>query len=42
VHRLAADASHETLMGDPVYPAATSAAILEVVESVCTGTSLSR
>ncbi len=42
VHRVVAGASHEALVGDPVHAAATSRAILEVVEAVRTETALSR
>ena len=42
VHRVVAGASHEGLVGDPVHAATTSRAILEVVESVRSGTPLSR
>lgn len=42
VHRVVDGASHEGLVGDPVHAATTSLAILEVVESVRTGTPLSR
>ena len=42
VHRVVAGASHEALVGDPVHAATTSRALLEVGESVRTGTPLSR
>ncbi len=42
VHRVVAGASHEALVGDPAYAATTSRSILDVVESVRTGTALSR
>ena len=42
VHRVVAGASHEALVGDPAHAATTSRAILEVVKSVRTGTSLSQ
>ncbi|MEO7059528.1 MAG: alpha/beta hydrolase [Lapillicoccus sp.] len=42
VHRVVAGASHEDLVGDPTYAATTSRSILDVVESVRTGTPLSQ
>ncbi|WP_426595682.1 alpha/beta fold hydrolase [Cellulomonas sp. McL0617] len=42
VHRVVDDATHDALVGDPVHAATTTQAILDVVQAVRTGHTLSR